>query len=49
VRAVLSRPPTAEETQLLGDYLKRRADRPAEGCRQLVWALLTDSEFRFNY
>lgn len=49
VRAVLSRPPTAEETRLLGDYLQRRADRPVEGCRQLVWALLTDSEFRFNY
>jgi hypothetical protein len=49
VRAVLSRPPTAEEAKLLGDYLQKRGDRPAEACRQLVWALLASAEFRFNY
>jgi hypothetical protein len=49
VRNVLSRPPTAEETKLLGDYLRARSDRPVEAYRQLVWALLTSSEFRFNY
>jgi hypothetical protein len=49
VRSVLSRPPTARETQVLGDYLRQRTDRPAEAFRQLVWALLTSTEFRFNY
>jgi hypothetical protein len=49
VRTVLSRPPTAEETKLLGEYLQKRTDRPAEACRQLVWALLASAEFRFNY
>jgi hypothetical protein len=49
VRAVLSRPPTEEEVKLLGDYLARREDRPAEAVRQLVWALVTGTEFRFNY
>ena len=38
-----------QEVQLLGEYLRRRQDRPVEACRQLVWALLTSSEFRFNY
>jgi hypothetical protein len=33
----------------LEDYLTKRADRPAEAQRQLVWALLNSSEFRFNY
>jgi hypothetical protein len=49
VRNVLCRPPAGEESQLLGDYLKQRADRRDEACRQLVWALLTSAEFRFNY
>jgi len=49
VRNVLSRASTEEEQRLLGDYLKRRADRPVEAYRQMVWALLTGSEFRFNY
>ena len=49
VRNVLSRDPDAEEVALLDDYLAERADRPVEGCRQLVWSLLTSSEFRFNY
>src|SRR5207244_12387317 len=49
VRNVYCRPPRPEEVQLLSEYLRRRQDRPAEACRQLVWALLTSSEFRFNY
>lgn len=49
VRAVFSRQPTADEMQLLGDYLKARADQPIEACRQLAWALLCSSEFRFNF
>jgi hypothetical protein len=49
VRTILSRPPSVEERRLLGDYLKQRADRSAETQRQIVWALLTSTEFRFNY
>jgi len=49
MRTILSRPPHDEERKLLGDYLKQRADRAAEAQRQLVWALLTSTEFRFNY
>jgi len=49
VRNVLSRDPDPEEIALLDAYLAERADRPVEGCRQLLWSLLTSSEFRFNY
>jgi hypothetical protein len=49
VRTVLSRPPSNDEVKLLGDYLGRREDRRVEACRQIVWALLTSAEFRFNY
>jgi hypothetical protein len=49
VRNILARPPDDEEIALLEGYLAARADRPVEACRQLVWSLLTGSEFRFNY
>lgn len=49
VRSVLSRPARAEEVAALADYMRRRADRPAEACQQVVWALLTSAEFRFNH
>jgi hypothetical protein len=49
VRTVLSRPPRADEVKLLDSYLKKRSDRPVEACRQVVWALLTGAEFRFNH
>ena len=49
VRNVLSRPPDDEEVRTLDAYLAERTDRPDEACRQLVWALLTSSEFRFNH
>jgi hypothetical protein len=49
VRSVLSRPATPEEIKELGDYLKKREDRLVDACRQMVWALLASSEFRFNY
>jgi len=49
VRTILCRPPRDEERKLMGDYLKQRASRSAEAQRQLVWALLTSTEFRFNY
>jgi hypothetical protein len=46
---VFSRPPTEEELTALTDYLSQRADRPTDARRQLVWALLTSSECRFNH
>jgi hypothetical protein len=49
VRTILCRPPRDEEKKLLGEYLKQRAGKPAEARRQMVWALLTSAEFRFNY
>jgi hypothetical protein len=49
VFSVLARPATDDEKKILADYLKKRPDRPAEALRQVVWALLTSSEFRFNY
>jgi hypothetical protein len=49
VRNVLARPATAEEKKLLLEYLAQRKDRLAEGCRQMVWSLLSCSEFRFNH
>jgi hypothetical protein len=49
VRNILSREPDDEEKRLLREYLSHRTDRPEEACRQLVWALLTSPEFRFNH
>jgi hypothetical protein len=49
VRTVLSRPASAKELQVLTDYLQHREDRPEAGCQQVVWALLTSAEFRFNH
>jgi hypothetical protein len=49
VRNVLSRPPTEDEKKLLADYLAKSKDGPAEGAKRMLWALLTSSEFRFNY
>jgi hypothetical protein len=49
VRSVLSRPATAEEQQALGEYISRRADRPDEAYKQVIWALVSGAEFRFNY
>ena len=49
VRAVLSRPPMPSEVKAISDYLQQREDRPVAGCQQVVWALLTSAEFRFNH
>jgi hypothetical protein len=49
VRTVLGRAARPEELSALTDYLRRRDDRPEEACRQIVWALLTSAEFRFNH
>jgi hypothetical protein len=49
VRSVLSRPPTADEQRVLQEYLGRRTDRQPEAYRQVIWALISGAEFRFNY
>lgn len=45
----LGRAPQEEEIKLLGGYLERRGDRLDEAWKQLVWALLTSTEARFNH
>jgi hypothetical protein len=52
VRTVLGRAPSANELKVLTEYLARREGegKSAEaGCQQVVWALLTSAEFRFNH
>jgi hypothetical protein len=49
VRSVLSRGATPEETQALVSYMQRRGDRDPVACQQIVWALATSAEFRFNH
>lgn len=45
--AVLSRPPAAEEEAAFRQHLKARAERRSAAVSQIVWALVTSSEFRF--
>jgi hypothetical protein len=48
--SVLARPPSPEEAARVSDYLRRRGARArAEACRELVWALFSGPEFRFNH
>jgi hypothetical protein len=49
VRTVLNREPRMDELRLLTDYQRRRTHRPEEACRQIIWALVTSAEFRFNH
>ncbi len=49
VTTVLGRMPEAEERQAIAGYLLSRKDRSVDALRQVVWSLITGSEFRFNY
>ena len=49
VWSILSRPPSDDELKLMGEYLDRREGRRQQACQQLVWVLLTSTEFRFSY
>ena len=49
VRTVLGRPARSEELEALVGYLDRRKDRLDAANQQVVWALLTSAEFRFNH
>jgi len=46
--AVLSRPPTDDETTNVANYLQSLSDRPT-AIREMTWALLSSAEFRFNH
>ncbi len=48
-RSVLSREPTEEEQKALTDYLAGRAERRESAIKQIVWALVSSPEFRFNH
>jgi hypothetical protein len=48
-RNVLSREPDESELSAFSAFIESRADRPADALRQIVWALLTSPEMRFNY
>ncbi len=47
--SVLSREPTQEERDALKEYLTRREDRREAAIKQMVWALVSSPEFRFNH
>src|SRR5262249_4305353 len=48
-RAVLSRDAQPEEIEPIVNYLAAREDHTVAAIQQFLWALLTGSEFRFNY
>ncbi len=49
IQNVFAREPEDEELKALVAFLEARKDRRSEAHRELVWALLTSSECRFNY
>lgn len=49
ITTVFGRPADAEERQMIAAYLSERKDRSIDGLKQIVWSLVTSSEFRFNY
>jgi hypothetical protein len=48
-RMTIARDPQPEELFTVKQYLESRRDRPTAGWQQLVWALVTSPEFRFNH
>jgi hypothetical protein len=49
VWTVLSRAPEAEEQKVLAEWVEKRGKDRAKACGQLIWALMTSAEFRFNH
>ena len=47
--STLVRKPTADEIQDVSQYLAARGDKKKEAVQELAWALVTSSEFRFQY
>jgi hypothetical protein len=48
-RTILSRPPDSEEQERLGAWFDERREERRAACEQLVWALVSSAEFRFNH
>lgn len=46
---IFNRQLAAEETQAINAYLEARADRLPEAYRQVLWAMLSSGECRFNH
>jgi hypothetical protein len=46
---IFNRAPSRDENEAFLTYLERRSDRLNDAYKQLLWAMLTSSEFRFNY
>lgn len=49
IKTVYSRLATTEELEAISAYIEARSDRREEAISQIVWALLTSSELRFNH
>jgi len=47
--AIMSRPPTSDELTEIRKYLDSRPGNRPMGMKQVVWALITSPEVRFNY
>ncbi len=47
--SVLTRLPTDEDRAVVTKYLETNADGRAVAIREMAWALLASSEFRFNH
>lgn len=48
-QVIHTRPPSDTELESLVAYLEQRSERPVEGLRQVLWAMLTSPELRFNH
>ena len=49
IRSLYCRKISPEEQKAMDEYLSRRTERLPDAYRQMIWALLTSAEFRFNY
>lgn len=49
VKTAYGRPATADEVKALVAYVEKRKGREAEAYKQVLWALVTSTEFRFSY
>ena len=47
--AIVSRPPTDVEKQSIREYLKSRTEDRSAAMKQVLWALISGPEVRFNY
>ena len=46
IRSLLSREPTSEEQRWISEMLSKAGDKKPAVAQELVWSLLTSSEFR---